>query len=342
MGGYISSAADTFGSALGFDSSKPKGSTVSNPTPTNPNATSAQPGSGQPAPASAFSNPYTTGSGVTSGQSQPQFEGLDFTKRGPGEQQWIDSRNVYNTPSFGEVNAQGLTGYYSNASNSPQVTNNVQDWFDQYRGQMPNLAQDPGLGPYFENAKNRARESIDQAAGARGNYGSSAAIDQFSRAATDLEGQRALKEADYALQRTAEDRAWHDLGGRIAGSADASSVAVSDAERNWADFLGRLGIDSSKLAIDRTNAAQDAANSAQDREATRGQNFFNNEAAAGDRMSDQMLRVLLQALGVDADLFMAENSAPIAEGNAAAANETANAATAADAAKAAYGIYSAQ
>lgn len=314
-----------------------EGSTVSGNT-NNPDLTKT---STDPYAQSNQSTPYTTGPGVTSGVSQPQFEGLDFTKRGPAESYYTNNSSAYQTPSFGEVNNQGLVGHYSNPNNRPGVTNNSQSWFEQYSGQMPNLSADPGLAPYFDNAKNRAAESIDAAAGARGNYGSSAAIDQNARAFTDLEGQRALKEADYALQRAQEDRAWQSLGGQLAGSADAGARAISDDEQRWVSLLSNLGIDASRLGLDRTNAGMDAALGAQGAERSRGQDYFNNTAAAGDRFSDQMLRVMLQALGVDADLFGVGNSAPIAEGNAALANENANAATAADALKTGASIYTA-
>lgn len=285
------------------------------------------------------SGPYSTGGGVTSGVSQP-MEGLDFTKRGPAESYYQNNSSVYQQPSFGEVNNQGLVGVYSDPNNRPAVTNNSQAWFDQYSSSMPNLSANPGLAPYFENAKTRAEESINSAAGARGNYGSSAAIDQTSRAFTDLEGQRALKEADYALQRAGEDRAWQSLGGQLAGSADAGSRAISQDEQNWANLLSSLGMDASQLGLQRTNAGMDAANAAQGAERARGQDYFNNTAAAGDRFSDQMLRVMLQALGVDADLFGAGNSGAIAEGNAALANEQANAATTTDALKTGASIWS--
>lgn len=330
MGGFLSSVGNAF-SGGGLEK-KPSSTVKQQPGAPPIGSTGSQVGPFKPAP-------YTTGPGVTSGQSQGQFEGLDFTKYGPAESYYKSNSSVYQQPSFGEVNNQGLVGHYSNPTNRPQVTNNSQTWFDQYSGNMPNLSADPGLAPYFDNAKARAAESIDAAAGARGNYGSSSAIDQNARAFTDLEGQRALKEADYALARAGEDRAWQSLGGQLAGSADAGSRAISQDEQNWAGLLSSLGIDASRLGLDRTNAGMDAAQGAQGAERARGQDYFNNTAAAGDRFSDQMLRVMLQALGLDADLFGAGNSAPIAEGNAALANEQANAATTADALKTGASIY---
>ncbi len=284
---------------------------------------------------------YSSGPGVTSGQNQPQMEGLDFTKPGAGEVNWTNNQGVYNSPSFGEVNNQGLVNQYSDPGSRPQVTNESQNWLDQYRSAMPNLPSDPGLAPYFDNAKTRAAESIDQAAGARGNYGSSAAIDQNARAFTDLEGQRALKEADYALQRTAEQRQWQNLGGQLAGSADSASRGISQNEQQWTQLLSQLGIDASRLGLDRTNSGQDAANSAQGAQRTRGQDYFSNELMLGDRMADLMKSTYMPMLDQDYESVGAANSGGVAQGNAALANEGANAQTAVDTAKTGFGIYQA-
>jgi hypothetical protein len=289
----------------------------------------------------AHVGPYTSGDGIQTGQAQPQMEGLDFSKQGAGELNWANNQGVYNSPSFGEVNTQGLVGQYSDPNNRPDVSNNSQNWFQQYVGAMPNIATDPGLAPYFDNAKNRAAESIDQAAGARGNYGSSAAIDQNARAFTDLEGQRALKEADYNLQRLGEQRAWQGLGGQLAGSADASSRAMSQDEQSWTQLLSQLGIDASRLGLDRTNSGQDAANSAQGAQRTRGQDYFSNQLALGDRMADLMKSTYMPALDQDYQMVGAANSGNVAQGNAALANEQANAQTTTDALKTGASLYGA-
>jgi hypothetical protein len=291
--------------------------------------------------APSWSGPYTSGPGIQTGQSQTQMEGIDFSKPGAGEVNWTNNQGVYNSPSFGEVNTQGLVGQYSDPNNRPDVSNNSQNWFQQYQGSMPNIATDPGLAPYFDNAKDRAAESIDQAAGARGNYGSSAAIDQNARAFTDLEGQRALKEADYNLQRLGEQRAWQGLGGQLAGSADASSRAMSQDEQAWTQLLSQLGIDASRLGLDRTNSGQDAANSAQNAQRNRGQDYFSNQIALGDRMADLMKSTYMPALDQDYQMVGAANSGNVAQGNAALANEQANAQTTTDALKTGAGIYSA-
>lgn len=289
--------------------------------------------------APTWTAPYSSGPGIQPGQKQPQMEGLDFSKQGAGELNWSSNQGVYNSPSFGEVNTQGLVSQYSDPNNRPQLSNNAQSWFNQYQGAMPNIASDPGLGAYFDNAKTRASESIDQAAASRGNYGSSSAIDQNARAFADLEGQRALKEADYNLQRLGEQRAWQSLGGQLAGSADAGSRAISDSEKQWAQLLSQLGIDASRLGLDRTNSGQDAANSAQGLQRQRGQDYFSNQLLMGDRLADLMRSAYMPALDNDQAMMEAASSGGVAQGNAGLANEQANAATATDALKTGYSIY---
>lgn len=283
--------------------------------------------------------PYTTGPGLTQGQNQPQMEGLDFTKKGPGERYYEANQGVWQSPSFGEVNNQGLVSQYSNPQNRPAVTNNSQSWFEQYQGQMPSISSEPGFGAYYDNAKARAAESIDQAAGARGNYGSSAAIDQNARAFTDLEGQRALNEADYNLRRLGEQRAWQGMGGDLARAADGTSLAASQDEQNWANLLSQLGINASQLGLSRTNAGMDAANAAQSNMRNRGQDYFNNQAASGDRFADLMRSIMGPALDNDAALLDNSVSGGIAQGNQAAANEAQNAQNTIEYAKTGAGIY---
>jgi hypothetical protein len=271
--------------------------------------------------------PYVSDQGVQAGQTQGQMQGLDFTQYSPAEQQWRDQGSFYNTPGFGETNTQSIV---QNASaNRPQQVNNSQAYFDQF--QKPIISQEPGFGAYFDNAKDRVGESINRSSAATGTYGSSSANDQTARAFTDLEGQRALKEADYNLARIGEDRAWEGLGGSLAGQADQQGLANSQDQRGWDEMLSRLGIDSQRLGLDRTNAGFDAANVAGNAERTRGQDYFNNQAASGDRFADLIRSIMGPALDNDASLFGVENSGGVAMGNAGLANETANAAGTKDA-----------
>ncbi len=284
-------------------------------------------------------NPYVSSPGLQPGQSQSQFSGVDFTKPGASEQYYSNNQSVWQSPSFGEVNAQGLVSQYTDPSDRPQLTNNSTQAYSDYRAQMPTISSEPGFGSYFDNAKNRASESINQTMAARGAYGSSAANDQISRAYTDLEGQRALKEADYNLARLGEQRNWLGLGGQLAGQSDSRSDAASQDAQRWASLLGQLGLDASRLGLSRTNAGADAAANAQTGERNRGNDYFQNEMAMGDRIADLYRQFMGPALDNDASMMSSANSGGIAGANAQVGNEQANAQTTSDFLKTGASVY---
>lgn len=289
----------------------------------NPQASTPWPSTVTQKPADP--SPYSSGPGLQPGQAQPQLSSLN--ESGPTDaKKFFDANSgVWQSPSYGEVNTQGIVSNYSDPSNRPAVSNDSQNWFQQYAGAMPNIATDPGLDPYYNNAEKRSTEGINQAVAARGAYGSSAANDQISRGITDLEADKAQHEAQYNLQRLGEQRAWEGLGGQLAGGADASSVAQSQDQQHWADLLSKLGIDASRLGLDRTNAGADAAGNATGAERTRGQDYFNDQLAMGDRMSDLIKSIMMPGLDNDATFMSDASSGNVAEGNAKAANETTNA-----------------
>jgi len=275
----------------------------------------------QPTPAP---QPYSSGPGLQAGQAQPQLSSLNQSGPGQGESYYDANKSVYQSPSYGEVNTQGIVNNYSDPNNRPGVTNNSQNWFQHYAGSIPSIASDPGLDPYYNNAERRSTEGINQAVAARGAYGSSAANDQISRGITDLEADKAQHEAQYNLQRLGEQRAWEGLGGQMAGQADQSSQAQSQDQQHWADLLSRLGIDASQLGLSRTNAGADAANNAQGLTRSRGNDYFNQQMASGDRLSDLIKSIMLPGLDNDAAMMSDASSGNIAQGNAVAANEQTN------------------
>ncbi len=260
----------------------------------------------------------------SSGTAQSHLSSLNQSGPTDSKKAYDANAGAWFNPSYGEVNGQGLIGQYSDPNNRVQTTENTQDWFNRFQGQVPNISSEPGFGAYFENAKNRAQESINQAMAARGAYGSSAANDQTSRAFTDLEGQRALKEADYNLQRLAEQRSWESLGGQLAGAADSNNLSRAGMEKDWVALLGNLGIDISRLGLERTNAGQDAANAATAAERQRGQDYFNNQISVADRLAELFKVTVLPALDNDREAAYDASSAGVAGGNQAAANERTN------------------
>ncbi len=278
---------------------------------------------------SPWSSPSSGGgastAGIQPGQAQGHLSSLNSSAPTDTKKTFDANSNVWFNPSHGEVNTQGLIGQFSDPNNRAQTTDNSQTWFNQFSGAMPSISAEPGFGAYFDNAKNRAAESINQAMAARGAYGSSAANDQTARAFTDLEGQRALKEADYNLQRLGEQRGWQSLGGQLAGSADSSNLANAGMEKDWVNLLHSMGIDASRLGLDRTNAGTDAAVAATRDERTRGQDYFNNQLAMGDRLADLFKTVMLPALDNDGVWMEKASSGGLAEGNQAANNERTNA-----------------
>jgi hypothetical protein len=265
------------------------------------------------------------GPGIQPGQAQSHLSSVNTSGPGAGESYYNANSNVWQAPSFGEVNNQGLVGKYSNPGARPATTDNSGAWNNQFQGAMPSISSEPGFGSYFDNAKNRAAESINQAMAARGAYGSSAANDQTARAFTDLDGQQALKEADYNLQRLGEQRGWQSLGGQLAGQADTNSLNNANNERQWTQLLSQLGLDASQLGLSRTNAGMDAALAAQGAQRTRGQDYFNNQMSMGDRMADLYKSTILPALDNDAAMMEQASSGGVAAGNQAANNERTNA-----------------
>jgi len=253
------------------------------------------------------------------------MEWTNWSGGGPSGNYYTQNSNVWQTPSYGETNAQGLVSNYSNPQNRPQTTQNTQNFYNQYMQNLPTVNSDPGFGAYYDHAKDRAAESINQTMAARGAYGSSAANDQISRAYSDLEADRAKNEANYNLQRLGEERQWQNLGGSLAGAADNNALAGSRDEQGWASLLGNLGLDASRLGLSRTNAGQDAANAASGEKSRVGQEAFGNQMALGDRLSENTLRTTMQALGMDSEMIDKILSGQVAAGNTAANNEATNA-----------------
>lgn len=273
----------------------------------------------------AVPDPYTSSAGLQPGQKEPGLDWLNWTKGPVSGGYYNQNRSVWESPSFGEVNAQGIVNQFSDPNNRPQTTQNSQDFYNQYMPNMPTIASDPGYGTFFQHAKDRTAESINQTLAARGAYGSSAANDQISRAYSDLDAQQAEKEADYNLRRLGEQRAWQGLGGQLANTADNNSLNQSQDQRNWEQLLGQLGLSGSQLGLSRTNAGMDAANAASSEQSRVQQQNFDQEQSQGDRISNNTLKVLMQMLGMDSEFFDKLQSGNIAAGNAAASNERTNA-----------------
>lgn len=195
-------------------------------------------------------------------------------------------------PGQGEQFVANATGKYANGT--PGVTQNAQSAYDDFTRNRVDLATDPNMGAYYENAKRRSAEDINRQMAARGAYGASAATDRVAEAFTDLEAERALNEANYGLKRADTIRGFGETAGNLARGADISSEAGSRNERDWVDALGGLSMDAERAALDRNDlrlrgagqvddawsdrmtTGADIADRAQSHQRERGQDYFNN------------------------------------------------------------------
>lgn len=140
---------------------------------------------------------------------------------------------------------QGLTG-------NTGAGNPMMQAYQNFMQSRPDIASDPGLGGYYDNAKRRTQESIGQQAAAAGGYGSSVMQDVGAEAVGNLEAERANREADYNLRRMAEQRGWEGLGLQGAGMA-------ADSQLGWAQGLGKLAFGAEEADLARNMAGISAA-----------------------------------------------------------------------------------
>lgn len=196
--------------------------------------------------------------------------GWDFSSPGVGEQWFNAAQTAYATPGQASQYWGGVQGQLAQPGAA-------EGYWQRNQGLLAGptrseqLAQDPGLGAYYDRAKERAGADINNQLAARGGFGSSAGMGLVGEAMTDLEAQRANREADYAraVAGQADQMRMQQLGlgGQLAGQAQA-------------DAMRRLGLggqlagaaDSSDLA--RLNAGMAAASQAQGLRRQRGRDYM--------------------------------------------------------------------
>lgn len=125
-------------------------------------------------------------------------------------------------------------------------SNRADEMYQSFRGSSP-----ASLDPYYDNARGRQTESIDNAMAARGMLGSGQSVQALSDAMTSLNAEQANREGDYGLQR-------FNTGGNLARNADLSSQSRSQDDLNWA--LGGASV----------------ASGAQNAQRMRGRDFMND------------------------------------------------------------------
>ena len=228
----------------------------------------------QPQYASTTGAPRPGQTGTASNALYPTTEapqGWDFTGPGVGEQFFQINEKSWTTPGQ-------LENWYAQNQNALNAPTQAEQYYGQVNPMILDranaLSSDPGLTPYYANAKRRASESINSAAASRGTYGSSAALGQLGEAYTNLDAEQANREADYALKLAEAQRQWLGLGGQIAGQAGSQGQgrlgqAAGIAGAAQAAGLGRLG------------QGFNAATAAQESRRQRGQDYLNNVMGYG-------------------------------------------------------------
>lgn len=242
--------------------------------------------------------PHSTGPGVTPGQQSPD-PNFNFSGPGYGENFFQQNQGAFTQPTQSGQFFQNAMSQYPNA---PQVSNNSQTEYSNFV--RPELAADPGLNPYYQNAADHLSARLNNQFGSRGMFGSSAATSQLGHSLGDLFADQANREAQYNLQRTAEQRAWEQLGGQLAGQADANSRLGSQNELAWLQGLGGLAGQADQTKLAQLMGGMQGALGAQDAMRTRGQDYFNNTMGPAMAMMGMTNDAYNDMLTSDAQMMM--------------------------------------
>lgn len=279
--------------------------------------------------------PYQSSPGM-GGANTAGLQSLDISGPGASELFYGNNQDAYQTPgqtenwwnrNQGQFGQAGTGETYANAAlnryfgREPQGTNIQQQTYDQFQQDRPNIATDPGLSPYYANARKVGQEALNNQMAARGGFNSSAGLDQLNTFNQGLAGDQANREAQYNLQRLGEQRAWDQLGGQLASGLDQNALANSQNQMGWAQALGGLanqgqGMQLSRLnagmsgagnadtaMLNRLNQGMSAANTTQQNQMQRAQQLFGNQMTLGGALSDMAGNTYNQMLGSDQQLM---------------------------------------
>lgn len=144
--------------------------------------------------------------------------------------------NAFANPGAFENFYEGVAGQFNNR---PVATNRAEVAYDQYERDRPDLGPSE-LGTYYDHAKKRTSEDMNAQLAARGSFNTSRGVQQVGDALTGLEAERANREADHDLARSADARAWATGRSGAAQGADASSRGL--AQTDLAQTLGYGGL----------------------------------------------------------------------------------------------------
>ena len=173
----------------------------------------------------------------TASEDYYQQTAAQYQTPGAAENWWAQNQGQFQAPGAAEEFYEQHKG---RLDSMPDPTNRAEEEYQGNKARRPDIATDPGLDPYYDEAIRRGTQTLNKRSAALGAYGSSVALGEVGNLIGGLEGEKANREADYNLRRIAEQRAWEELGGRMASAADSSSLGISQNELS--QLLGFSGM----------------------------------------------------------------------------------------------------
>lgn len=201
----------------------------------------------------AFNTP--TASENFYGQNAGQFQAP-----GAAENWFAGHSGQFDKPGAAE---DFYSAHKGDLANMPGLSNHAEEAYQHTRGNMPDIASDPGLDPYYKHAAQVGTQNLNTQLAARGAYGSSVGTGQIGNLLQGLGAEQANREAQYHLDRLAEQRGWEGLQGQLASGADSSSGRIHDAKLSDLMGFGNLAQSAGQSSLSRLLGASGAASAAQ-------------------------------------------------------------------------------
>lgn len=148
------------------------------------------------------------------------------------------------------------------------------------------------LDPYYNRARDRARQDIDASMAARGAFGSTAATGTISDAMAGLSAQQAAEEADFSLRAAAEQRGWEELKQR-------GGLGLGDLEARRLGMGVETAMGASSDELQRTLGLQRGAEGTWGARRERGQDLLDELFKSGAFAAGMAGNVYADILGTD-------------------------------------------
>lgn len=203
---------------------------------------------------------------------------------GAAENWWAQNQGQFAAPGAAE---DFYAAHKGDLEKMPDPTNRAEEAYQAGKAHRPDIANDPGLEPYYNEAEARGTRQLNKRAASMGSYGSSVALGEVGNLVSGLEAEKANREADYNLKRIAEDRAWEQLGGEMASSADRSSLGISQNELSQLLGVGGLAQNAQQGSLSRLLGAAGASQGAQGAQTSR---LNAGSSAAGQASNSELAR----------------------------------------------------